>query len=78
MKKVSHIAFLTGCVPAQPEDSTFDCGLVRSSVSVSASMLVEPFEADLRRILTDSLRSAIDGDSFEDFFPDDCLLRGRQ
>ena len=64
----------TGCIPPASENSSTNCGIVRSSVVVSAPQLLEPFEADLRRNLTEALRLAIDGEAFESFFPADCII----
>lgn len=63
-----------GCIPAAPQGSNIDCGLVRSKVDVTAPQSLQPNESDLRRNVTEALRVAIDGDSFEGFFPDECLL----
>eukprot|EP00977_Amphora_coffeiformis_P001006 scaffold219_cov156-Amphora_coffeaeformis.AAC.4 len=74
---VSRIVPLECVPPAAPNTNT-NCGLVRSSIAVSAPQLLEPFEAGLRRNLTEALRLAIDGDAFENYFPEDCIQGGNR
>lgn len=43
-------------------------------MTVEAPQNIEPVESELRSNITEALRLAIDGDSFENFFPEECLV----
>ena len=46
-----------------------DCGLVRASVRVTTTQLVEPFTNLLNVRTVEVLRTAINGGDFTDYFP---------
>lgn len=50
------------------------CGLVGSTVSITAHQLVEPSETALRLRTVDVLRDAINGGEIIKYLPDDCVM----
>ena len=64
----------TACTAPPPPEDTIVCGVVQSSVTVRAPKSLEPSEEELQRKMTDTIREAINGDGFEDYFPPDCML----
>jgi hypothetical protein len=57
-----------------PANEDIRCALITSTVKVSAPQAVEPSEAELRDMVTATLREAINGEGFEEFLPPGCLI----
>ena len=65
----------TACLPLEPDAQTTRCGLVQSTVTVTAKQIVQPSVDDFNREVTEVLRLAIDTGSLGQFLPADCQLQ---
>ena len=63
------------CIPPIPETNSTKCGLVQSTVKVTAKQVVEPSEEDLYDDVVQTLRQRINSGNLAQYFPADCKLQ---